>query len=108
MPYDQRLADQIRKALPKSSIVEKEMFGGLSFLVRGNMACGVIGKEMMVRIGPEGHAAALSEPHVRPFDMTGRPMKGWIVVRAAGLKDDAAVARWAKRGLTYARSLPPK
>lgn len=109
MPYDEPLADRIRKTLKGTrSLTEMEMFGGIGFLVRGNLACGVIGTEMMVRVGPDDHTAALKEPHVRPFDMTGRPMKGWVVVRASGLKDDADLRRWARRGLGFAKSLPAK
>lgn len=109
MPYDKRLADRIRKALAgQDELTEKEMFGGIGFMIRGNIACGVIGKEMMVRVGPGDHAAALQELHVRPFDFTGRPMKGWVVVRAAGLKDETALRSWVRRGVTFAKGLPPK
>jgi TfoX/Sxy family transcriptional regulator of competence genes len=109
VPYDEALADRIRLALKGTrALTEMKMFGGIGFLVRGNIACGVIGKEMMVRVGPSDHATTLKEPHVRPFDMTGRPIKGWVVVRPSGLKDDAAVRRWARRGLEFAKGLPAK
>lgn len=109
MPYNEVLAERIRRALKGTrSLTEMNMFGGIGFLVRGNLACGVIGNEMMVRVGPDNHATTLREPHVRPFDMTGRPSKGWVVVRASGLKDDAALRSWARRGVAFAKSLPPK
>lgn len=110
MPYDEALALRIRKCLARQpSLVEKEMFGGIGFLIRGNMACGVHGREMIVRVGPAGHEAALKEAHVRPFDLSaGRPARGWILVKPSGLKTEAALKKWVDRGRTYARSLPPK
>ncbi|MBI3304431.1 MAG: TfoX/Sxy family protein [Deltaproteobacteria bacterium] len=109
MPYDKSLAERIRKAIKSQrSVTEKEMFGGIGFMVRGNVACGVIGNEMMVRVGPEGHESALKEPDVRPFDMTGKPSKGWVMVRSGGLKKDADLRRWVKRGVAFALTLPPK
>jgi TfoX/Sxy family transcriptional regulator of competence genes len=110
MPYDEALAKRIRKALGRQpGLTEKEMFGGVGFLIRGNMACGVHGREMIVRVGPENHASALAEPHVRPFDLSaGRPAKGWILVEPAGLKTPAALNKWVGRGVTFARSLPAK
>jgi TfoX/Sxy family transcriptional regulator of competence genes len=110
MPYDTALAERIRKALGRQpKLTEKEMFGGVGFMLRGNMACGVSGKEMIVRVGPVGHDAALKEPHVRPFDLSGgKPAKGWLLVRPGGLKTDAALKRWVERGVAFALSLPPK
>jgi len=110
MPYDAALADRIRKALGRQpGLTEREMFGGVGFMLRGNMACGVSGKEMIVRVGPAAHEAAMKEPHVRPFDLSaGKPPKGWLLVRPAGLKTEAALKRWVERGVAFARSLPPK
>lgn len=110
MPYDTALADRVRKALGRqSSLMEKEMFGGVGFLIQGNMACGVHGQELIVRVGPQGHAAALREAHVRPFDLSaGRPAKGWILVKPAGVRTPAALKKWVERGVTFARSLPAK
>lgn len=110
MPYDAVLAKRIRKCLGRQpSLIEKEMFGGIGFLIRGNMACGVHDREMIVRVGPEGHNAALKEAHVRPFDLSGgRPARGWVLVKPSGLKTEAALKKWVDRGLTFARSLPPK
>ena len=110
MPYDKALADRIRKALGRrASLSEKEMFGGIGFLIRGNMACGVHDREMIVRVGPAAHDAALKETHVRPFDLSGgRPAKGWILVKPAGLKTPADLKKWVERGVAFARSLPGK
>jgi TfoX/Sxy family transcriptional regulator of competence genes len=84
------------------------MFGGVAFLVNGHMAVGVVKSELMVRVGPEAHAAALREPHARPMDFTKRPMKGFVFVSEAGCDDDAELARWIERGVGYAGSLEAK
>ena len=84
------------------------MFGGLAFLVGGNMAVCVHGTELIVRMPPADTATAVAEPGARVFDLTGRPMKGWLLVASAGLESDTALASWVDRGVTYARSLPPK
>src|SRR2546428_9065770 len=107
MAFDEKLADRVRRQVGKrGGLSEKKMFGGLAFLVHGNMSCGIHGSELIVRIDPETTESALSEPGTRIFDMTGRPMKGWLLVGAAGLKDVKAVAQWDGRGLDYAASLP--
>ena len=110
MAYDERLADRVRERLGAvDGVTERAMFGGLAFLVRGNMAVGITGGgELMVRLGPDAGDAALDEPHTRPFDMTGRPMRGWIVVAAAGIATDAQLGAWVERGVAFARTLPPK
>jgi TfoX/Sxy family transcriptional regulator of competence genes len=109
MAFDERLAARIRKHLGKRrGIAEKQMFGGIAFLLNGNLCCGVHGDEMIVRISPADNDRALSQPHIHPFAMTGRPMKGWIQVRPAGLKRDSALAKWIEAGAKYAESLPPK
>jgi TfoX/Sxy family transcriptional regulator of competence genes len=110
VPYDKVLADRIRKALGRQpSLTEKQMFGGVGFMIRGNMACGVHDREMIVRVGPAVHAAALQETHVRPFDLSGgKPPKGWVLVRPAGLKTEKNLKKWVDRGVAFARSLPAK
>jgi len=109
MAFDEKLADRVRRQVGKrGGLSEKKMFGGLAFLVHGNMSCGIHGSELIVRIDPETTESALSEPGTRIFDMTGRPMKGWLLVGAAGLKDETALAKWVRRGLDYAASLPKK
>jgi TfoX/Sxy family transcriptional regulator of competence genes len=109
MAYDEALAQRIRAALPElPELTEKKMFGGIGFLVHGNMACGVSGESLMVRIRPDATDAALAQPAVRVFDMTGRPMKGWILVEPAGLKSADELKRWVEQGIAFALSLPPK
>ena len=109
MALNETLAARIRKHTGKrSGLVEKKMFGGLAFLLKGNMSVGVHGDEMIVRIDPVETDAALKQKHVRIFDITGKPMKGWILVDAKGLADDKSLAKWIDTGVAYAQSLPPK
>ena len=109
MAFNETLAARIRKHIGKrAGMVEKKMFGGLAFLLKGNMSVGVHGDEMIVRIDPGETDAALKQKHVRIFDITGKPMKGWILVDAKGLADDKALAKWVDMGVAYAQSLPAK
>ena len=109
MAYDEDLARRIRQLLTDNpALTEKKMFGGLSFMLQGNMACVVIKDEMIVRIDPARTDASLAQPHVRPFDFTGRPMKGWVVVEPGGLSLDEELEEWVLKGVDYALSLPPK
>ena len=108
MAYDEELADRIRTLLgDRADLTEKKMFGGLAFLVQGNMSVGVRGSELIVRIEPSETDAALKQPGVRIFDVTGRPMKGWVLVSGESL-GQKALASWVAKGLAYARSLPAK
>jgi len=84
------------------------MFGGLSFLLRGNMCCGVVRDDLVVRVGPEEHDKALAEAHARPMDFTGRPLKGLVYVGPGGYGSDEALADWVARGVRFATSLPAK
>jgi len=103
MAYDERLADRIRTALHgRDDVVEKKMFGGLTFMVAGKMACGVVHEELMVRVGPHGHDSALAEPHTRPMDFTGRPMRGMIYIDPEGIASDGDLARWLDRAVSVA------
>jgi TfoX/Sxy family transcriptional regulator of competence genes len=110
MAYDEEFASRIRAQLAGADgVAEKAMFGGLAFLLHGNMAVGVMsGGELMVRVGPDATDDALSHPHTRRFDMTGRPMKGWILVDREGVQTEDELAGWVDRGVAFARSLPPK
>lgn len=109
MAFDESLAARIRKRLARrAGVTEKKMFGGLAFILNGNMCCGVHKREMIVRLDPEKMAAALAEPHTRVFDLSGRPMKGWILVQPAGIADDEALGRWVRLAADHAASLPPK
>ena len=108
MAYDLTLAERIRLQLGSIPFVEKKMFGGVGFLLNGNMTCGVHKNDLIVRVDPEKHAALLKKSFVRPFDMTGRPMKGWLVVDAEGLKTEKQFSAWIKEGIEFASTLPPK
>jgi len=110
MAYDEGLARRMRQVLDDDGhpYVEKEMFGGLSFLVNGNMSVGITGEDLLVRVGKENDEKALSLPHARPMDFTGKPMKGWIYVAPEGYASDEDLLAWIQRGLDYALSLPPK
>ena len=108
MAYDEGLAERIRQALPAGRpIDEKAMFGGLAFLLDGRMFVGIVGDDLMVRVGPERHEEALSAPHVRPMDFTGRPMKGYVFVAPAGCASDGALREWVERAIAFASTLPP-
>lgn len=109
MAYDEKLADRVRGIVKRRrGIEEKKMFGGLAFLVNGHMACGIVGDELMVRVGPDAYEAALKKRGARPMDFTGRPMKGMVYVRPSVLRRSTSLEAWVKEGLTFARSLPPK
>jgi len=109
MAFDEQLANSVRKQLGrKAGLVEKKMFGGLAFLIDGNMSVGVHGNELIVRVVPESTDATLKEPGARVFDLTGRPMKGWLLVGGAGINDPASLTKWVRRGVDYASSLPKK
>ncbi len=109
MAYDEQLADRIRRAAgDELGVGEKKMFGGLCFLLHGNMAFGVVGDELMVRVGPDAWAEALRQPHAREMDFTGRSMKGFVYVGVDGLAEDADLQAWLDRGVAFAGSLPAK
>ncbi|MCJ7646179.1 TfoX/Sxy family protein, partial [bacterium] len=107
MACDQSLAQRIRAELNKlPGLQEKKMFGGVGFLVQGNMACGVHGEELIVRVGSQRYDEALSQPHTRPFDMTGRLMSGWVTVAPKGYETESDLRSWVRQGVEFARSLP--
>ena len=109
MAFDEQLAAQVRSHLEDArGVVEKKMFGGVAFLINGNMSVGIHKGELIVRIPPEETDEALKKPGARLFDITGRPMKGWILVGGKGIKDATARGAWVKRGVDYASSLPKK
>ncbi len=108
MAYDEELADRVRVVLAdEPGLTERKMFGGLAFMIGGNMACGIVKDELMLRLGAEGADAALAEPNVRAMDFTGRPMTGMVYVERAAL-DDAGLRSWVELAAAFARSLPPK
>lgn len=109
MAYDEEVAERIRGLMGQTQpYTEKRMFGGVAFFVNGNMACGVIGDRIMVRVGPEGYEEALARPHAGPFDMTGRPMRGWVSVEPEGYASDEGLAGWIEEGVAFAATLPAK
>ena len=109
MAYDDVLADRIRALLlGVPDVTEKKMFGGLAFMVQGNMACGPVRDILMVRVGPDEYEAALAEPDAEELSFTGRPMRGFVQVDVADLEDDDRLADWVDRGVTFALSLPAK
>jgi TfoX/Sxy family transcriptional regulator of competence genes len=109
MAYDEKLAARMRKLLSrKQALTERKMFGGIAFMLRGNMCCGVHGEELIVRVAPDDYPAALKRPHARTFDLTGRPMKGFVLVRPKGCAADKALRDWIALGERAADALPAK
>jgi hypothetical protein len=110
MAYDEELAERVRAALAERVhlLDERKMFGGLAFMVEGHMCCGVLGEDLMLRLGPEAAEAALEEDHVRPMDFTGRPMPGMVFAGPEAVADDGDLARWLERALEFNASLPPR
>lgn len=109
MSYDEVLADRIRDHLSSDpSVSERKMFGGLAFMVNGNMACGPNGDLLIVRVGPDAYADALAEPDASEMTFTGRPMRGFVEIPGDALAEDGRLAEWVDRGVAYAASLPAK
>jgi len=109
MAFDEKLAVRIRSALKeRKDVVEKQMFGGVAFMVRGHMSCGVVGSSLMVRVDAEQEDKYLKEPSVRPMDFTGRPMRGFLFVDPAGIANTASLAKWVDRATAYAETRPRK
>ena len=109
MAFDKGVAQRLRELFAgRTDVVEKKMFGGIAFMVSGNMCCGVVGEELMARVGPEQYEAALKEPHAREMDFTGKPMKGFVYVGAAGFESDDDLASWVNRCEQFVRTLPAK
>ncbi len=109
MPYDADLVLRLRKLIEcRSGIEEKRMFGGIAFLVGGNMCFGIYRDNLIVRVGPDRYEESLSLPHTGPMDITGRPMKGWVMVDAEGINTHAALQQWIEGGLAFAAAPPDK
>jgi len=109
MSYSEELAARVRKVLAaRDQVVERKMFGGLCFMVGGAMCCGILGPDLIVRVGAEQYAEALAQRGARPFDFTGRPSRGMVYVGPAGTEGGAALARWVRRGLAYVEASPPR
>ena len=109
MAYDEALAERVRAIIAvRSDVTERKMFGGIAWMLGGNMACGVLGEDVLVRLAHDDADRALAEPNTRVFDMTGRPARGMVVVDGGSVSADADVARWTDAGADHAASLPPK
>lgn len=109
MAFDESLAERIRLALPrKKSLEEKKMFGGIGFLLNGNMLVGVWKDSLIVRLGPDQGEEVLLEPHVKEFDITGQAMKGWVLVAPEGVENDEQLKDWIQRAVKFVRTLPAK
>jgi TfoX/Sxy family transcriptional regulator of competence genes len=108
MAYNLDLAKRVQAGLAGKRAVEKKMFGGVGYLLRGNMACGVHGDGLIVRVDPDRHTELLKRAGARPFDLTGKPMKGWLIVDPPGYKTDRQLENWIAEGVKFALSLPPK
>ena len=108
MPYDEKLVERVRGVLAGKAFEERKMFGGLTFMLQGNMCCGVEGDRLMVRVGTEKYDEALGQKHAQLMDFTGRPMKGFVFVGPEGLASDGELENWVQRGVDFALSLPAK
>ncbi len=109
MAFDEGLAQRVREQLEaRTDMEEKKMFGGVGFLLSGNIACGVHKEKLIVRVGPDSYEDALGEKHAGVFDITGRPMKGWITVEPKGYESDDDLVAWVEKGVTFASTLPAK
>ncbi len=109
MAFDPILGDRVRALVAlRDGYSERKMFGGLCFMINGNMACGIVGDELMARLDPVAAESALAEPHVRPMDFTGKPIKGMLYIATQALESDSGLASWVEAGVDFAASLPPK
>ena len=109
MAYSEELAQRIRTLLKKrTGLVEKKMFGGVGFLLYGNMACGITQNHLVIRVGPDNYQSFLALPHVKEFDITGRPMRGWVMVSLAGYETDQDLTFWVEQAVQFSRTLPAK
>ena len=109
MAYDESVAVRVRASLAgRSSIDERKMFGGPAFVLSGNMCCCVTEHGLMVRVGPDAYEDALAQPHAGLMDLTGRPMRGWVLVEFEGLASDDTLSQWVEQGAEFAATLPAK
>ena len=109
MPFSESLAARIRDALARrKNVEEKKMFGCICFFINGNALAGVWKDRLIARLGPDEGEAALLEPHVRAFDITGRPMRNWVAVEPEGVEDDGRLHDWVQRAMEFVTTLPAK
>ncbi|MDA0681268.1 MAG: TfoX/Sxy family protein [Proteobacteria bacterium] len=109
MPFDEGVAERLREVFDsRNDVVEKKMFGGIAFMHRGNMCCGIVNDALMARVGPDAYETALSRPHTRKMDFTGKAMKGFVYVDPEGFAEDGELRDWVALCEVYTRSLPAK
>lgn len=109
MAYNEDLAERVKNILgEKPGFNMKKMFGGVCYLLNGNMACGVLNNDLIVRVGPQNYDKFLKLPGIKKFDITGRPMKGWVMVSFADEKSRKDIKKWVERGVAFAAGLPAK
>lgn len=109
MGYDEGTAQRVRDVLGTApGLTERKMFGGVSFMLDGNMCCGVVNTDLVVRIGRDRYADMLREPHARPMDFTGRPLTGFVYVSPDGYDTNTSLERWIHRSVSFVRTLVPK
>jgi TfoX/Sxy family transcriptional regulator of competence genes len=109
VPYSEELAERMRAALVASrNIEERRMFGGLAFMVNGHMCCGIVGDELMVRVGPDLYQSSLAQPHTREMDFTGKPLQGMVYVGTQGIATERQLGEWVQRGLAFVSTLPSR
>ena len=109
MAYNENTAERVRKKLARRrGLEEKKMFGGIGFLLNGNMCVGVWKEFLILRVGANGYEAALAEPFTKEFDITGRSMKGWVMVEPDGFADDVSLSEWVQQAVAFVKTLPAK
>jgi len=109
MPYDEGLAERIRDLFDaREDVTEKKMFGGLAFMINGNMCCGITNEDLMLRLGADGAKDALEDPHARDMEFTGKPLRGFVYIDPEGYAEEEDLECWIGRALTFAMSLPSK
>jgi len=109
MAYDETVAERVRQVFKRRrGVTERKMFGGIAFMLNGNMCCGVVGERLMLRLGDELAAVALEEPHTHVMDFTGRPMRSMIYVELPGFRTDGDLSQWIDRAAGFVKTLPAK
>ena len=109
MSYNAEIAERVKKALEsREGLVERKMFGGIAFMHRGNMCCGIVDEMLMARVGPDAYEEALKRPHAREMDFTGKSLKGFVYVEPAGFAEDEQIQKWISLCEAFTGSLPPK
>ncbi len=108
MAFDKDLAERISATFGTFPVIEKKMFGGIGYLLHGNMACGILDDALIVRVGKENYDEALSHPHTKVFNTTGRTMRGWVMVSSEGTANADELSDWVEQGIKFALTLPPK